>query len=76
MKIAIVTLTKHGKETGQKILKLFRENKVVLFVSDKFANAKTKKISGPFNEFVKTLFQKYEAIVFVMALGIVVRAIS
>jgi cobalt-precorrin 5A hydrolase len=61
---------------GVKISSMLKEHETTLFVNERFASAETKTIDTPLSKFVRNLFQKYDALVFVMAMGIVVRAIS
>ncbi len=65
MKIAILVVTKRGEELGKKISSALGEHETVLLAADKHLG-----------EFVGRIFKKYDALVFVMALGIVVRVIS
>ncbi|MFH1774268.1 MAG: cobalt-precorrin 5A hydrolase [Methanobacteriota archaeon] len=76
MKIAVLAITKHGREIGAKISNILKEHETTLFASEKFADSETKTIDEPLSKFVGNLFQKYNALVFVMALGIVVRTVS
>lgn len=65
MKIAILAVTNQGKLLGKKISSALKEHKTSLFLVDKHLG-----------EFVGRIFKKYDALVFIMALGIVVRVIS
>lgn len=76
MKIAIITLTKDGMDLGRKISKALREHETNLFVNKRFQNDEARAIETPLSEFLGKIFPDYDALVFVMALGIVVRVIS
>ncbi len=65
MKIAILAVTEQGEKLGKKISSVLKEHETALFVVDKHLG-----------EFVGRIFKKYDALVFIMALGIVVRVIS
>ncbi|WP_273702687.1 cobalt-precorrin 5A hydrolase [Thermoanaerobacter sp. A7A] len=73
MRIAIIALTKNASklanEIGQKL-------KGDVYVKEKYAVSGNYAIEGDFVEFVHKIFSKYEGLVFVMATGIVVRAIA
>jgi cobalt-precorrin 5A hydrolase len=75
MRIAILAVTKHGKETGRRIKKALEGHQLAFFVNEKFADAEARAMPKPLGRFVGELLD-YDAIVFVMALGIAVRTIS
>ncbi|MFQ5887985.1 MAG: cobalt-precorrin 5A hydrolase [Candidatus Hydrothermarchaeales archaeon] len=75
MRVAILSVTKNGVETGKKIGDALDEE-TTLYVNKKFAGKGMETIDRPFADFVGELFQTVDAVIFVMALGIVVRSIS
>jgi cobalt-precorrin 5A hydrolase len=82
MKLAVVALTKRGSLLGMKIAKSLGGelyiNRTLCSGGDSIAavTLEYKIIEGQFKEFVGKLFEEYTALIFVMACGIVVRAIS
>ncbi|MFQ5975360.1 MAG: cobalt-precorrin 5A hydrolase [Candidatus Hydrothermarchaeales archaeon] len=75
MRIAVLTVTKNGVKTGKKITHAL-DGETTLYVNKKFAGKGVETIDKSFVDFVGELFRTYDALVFVMALGIVVRSIS
>ncbi|WP_026894568.1 cobalt-precorrin 5A hydrolase [Clostridiisalibacter paucivorans] len=67
MKLAIVTLTKGGLATAEKVKRNI-DTTVDIYTKDKF--------QGTLKSFVGVLFKEYKNILFIMATGIVVRVIS
>ncbi|SJZ42260.1 cobalt-precorrin 5A hydrolase [Garciella nitratireducens] len=67
MKLAILTLTKGGYKTAQRVKK-YMDVPVKIYTKDSF--------SGTLKNLVGELFQRYEYLLFIMATGIVVRVIS
>jgi len=65
MKIAILAVAEQGEKLGKKISSALGEHETNLFLVDK-----------SLGKFVGRIFKKYDALVFIMALGIVVRVIS
>lgn len=64
MKIAILSVTKHGKELAEKLSAALPDHEIHLFSDKKL------------KDMVAEVFSKYDALIFVMAVGIVVRLIS
>ncbi len=76
MRIAIVTLTKTGKETGAKVRAALKEHEIELYANKKFVGKDAKPLKEPFVNFVGMLFKKFDALIFVCAVGIVARALA
>ncbi len=83
MKIAVVAVTKQGITTAEKTAALLSENgnhDTLLYVPGKFSllsiEGKRHPYRKPLRELMGDLFTGYEAIVCVMAVGIVVRLIA
>lgn len=79
MNTAIVCLTEQGYKLGQRIKEGIAENKqnVVLYAPNRaFTNPKQAIIFDSLASTVKVVFHKYRKIIFIMALGIVVRMIA
>ncbi|TCO79493.1 cobalt-precorrin 5A hydrolase [Marinisporobacter balticus] len=76
MNKAIITLTKGGAELGLRLLDQL--DQADLYIHEKFMIEKVhvKKIDEKMGEFVGTLFDQYKCLIFIMATGIVVRAIA
>lgn len=64
MKIAILSVTEHGRKFSETLSAALPEHETTLFVGKKLKDT------------VASIFSRYDALVFVMALGIVVRVIS
>ncbi|MEE8401731.1 MAG: cobalt-precorrin 5A hydrolase [Candidatus Hydrothermarchaeaceae archaeon] len=64
MKIAILSVTEHGRKFSETISAALPEHETTLFSGKKLKDT------------VASIFSRYDALVFVMALGIVVRVIS
>ncbi|MEE8358216.1 MAG: precorrin-3B C(17)-methyltransferase [Candidatus Hydrothermarchaeales archaeon] len=75
MRVAILAVTKNGVETGKKIADILEEE-TTLYVNKKFSTKGVETIDGSLADFMGELFQTFDALVFVMAVGIVVRSIS
>jgi len=79
MKIALIALSKHGKALGQKISSLFPEP-IDFFVQENQIEEGDKDInsfpSGKLSKLVEEIFLRYQGLIFIMALGIVVRKIA
>lgn len=73
MRIAIIALTKNGSEIARKIKSKLGGD---VYVKEKYAHPGDLLIDGEFIPFVHRIFRKYDGLVFVMAAGIVVRAIA
>ncbi|SKC75621.1 cobalt-precorrin 5A hydrolase [Maledivibacter halophilus] len=76
MNKAIITLTKGGIKLGLKLLDQYEDS--VLYVNRKFDinHERVKKIEEGINKLTGAIFQQYECLIFIMATGIVVRAIA
>ncbi len=75
MRVAILAVTKNGVETGKKIADVLGEE-TTLYVNKKFSTKGVETIDGSLADFAGELFQTFDALIFVMAVGIVVRSIS
>lgn len=78
MKLALIALSKHGKALGQKIRTTFPQP-LDFFVQENQVEQGEDIISfspGNLSNLVGDLFSKYQGIIFIMALGIVVRKIA
>lgn len=73
MKIAILSITKNGAELSKR---LFNSIKCDVYVKEDFKFNGAKVIDFPLKKFVKKIFKMYDALVFIMATGIVVRVIA
>lgn len=80
MRYALVTLTKGGilqaKALKEKIDGVENNNKIDSYTLDKYSDNETLPIKGKLGDFVGTIFNVYDSIIFIMATGIVVRVIS
>lgn len=94
VKIAIVTLTKHGTELGVELhdrlsgCGVGKDGQVHLYVPEKFFNLclrsgeddsgsrRVFRFSAPLREVAAALFPEYDGLIFIMAVGIVVRLIA
>ena len=72
MKIAVIALTKNGVKISEKICKNLTCDR---FVLDKFAEEGAAPFSS-LSGLVKEIFDKYEGLVFICALGIAVRSVA
>lgn len=73
-KIAIIAITSNGKKLAINIKKYMRNSDI--YVSEKLYEQGFNIISTKLNDFVGTIFNKYDYIIFIMATGIVVRSIA
>jgi len=73
---AIITLTKGGMELGLRLLEEYKD--AVLFINNSFdiQDERIIKIEKGIKQLVKTIFQEYRCLIFIMATGIVVRSIA
>lgn len=73
---AIITLTKGGMELGFRLLDEYKD--AVLFINDRFdiQGERVNKIQYGIRQLTKTIFQRYNCLIFIMATGIVVRSIA
>ncbi len=72
-KLAVVAITEHGQEIAKKISRSYRAD---IFLSQRFQPAGNIKIFVSLKGIIKDLFDQYDYIIFIMALGAVVRLIS
>ncbi len=77
MRIALITLTETGIATANRIIDGF-DGEADLFLPQKYSEYEVlaKFYSESLSELTKKLFGKYNGLVFIMAMGIVVRVIS
>ena len=77
MSLAIVTLSEEGLKVAARLESGLGEG-VDLFLPERFYQAKphTKPFSQGIRALVEDIFDKYDGMVFIMALGIVVRAVA
>lgn len=77
MSLALITLSEEGLEVAERLRPALGED-VDLFVTERFSKdkARTKSFSKGIRALVAEIFDKYDGLVFIMALGIVVRAIA
>ncbi|MCB7129782.1 MAG: hypothetical protein J3T61_09625, partial [Candidatus Brocadiales bacterium] len=77
MSLALITLSEEGLEVAERLRPALGED-VDLFVTERFSKDKprTKSFSKGIRALVAEIFDKYDGLVFIMALGIVVRAIA
>jgi cobalt-precorrin 5A hydrolase len=73
-KIAIIAITNNGKKLAINIKKYIRNSDI--YVTEKIHETGLNSISAKLNDFVGTIFYKYDYIIFIMATGIVVRSIA
>lgn len=73
MKIAVLSITKNGAELSKK---LFNSIECDVYVKEDFKFNGAKIINFPLKRFVKKIFKMYDALVFIMATGIVVRVVA
>lgn len=73
MRIAVIAITKGGSKLAGKLGKKLRGD---VYVKKAYALPDDYIINGNFVDFVHEIFEKYDGFVFVMAAGIVVRAIA
>ncbi|SHK31844.1 cobalt-precorrin 5A hydrolase [Tepidibacter formicigenes] len=72
-RIAVISLTSNGKNLALKIKSYLDAD---IYVSRKFWEQGLKEINKSFKEFIGDIFYKYDYLIFIMAIGIVVRSIS
>lgn len=77
-KIAFITLTENGKNLALNISKILGEGDI--YITEKLASKMDKSsckiIEGKLSNYMDTLFENYESLIFIMATGIVVRSIA
>ena len=76
--VAIVYVSGKASETALKIKDTLTKAKIksIVFAPQKYAEEGTLAISGEFREFIREIFSKFDAIVAVMASGIIIRAVG
>jgi cobalt-precorrin 5A hydrolase len=76
--IAILSLTRQGVETAVKIKNALSKMKLncVVFAPEKYAQEGLVPLDKKLSEFVRDIFSKVDAIVAVMATGIIIRSIA
>ncbi len=76
MSKAIITLTRGGFDLGKRLQQMVEGS--TLYVNEKFdiEGARMQRIEKNFTDFVGDIFNQYECLIFIMAAGIVVRAIA
>lgn len=75
MKTAILALTRGGAEKARAIAGSL-DGEVDLYIKERFKTEGDIPITGSLSDLIKSIFHNYDALVFVMALGIVVRSLS
>lgn len=76
MKIAIITVTKGGRETGARIREALRGHEVILYGKKEHIAEGDEELRHPIGKFAGELVKSFEAIVFVTATGVAVRAVA
>jgi cobalt-precorrin 5A hydrolase/precorrin-3B C17-methyltransferase len=76
MRIAIITVTKGGRETGARIKEALKEHDVALYGKKEYIAEGDEELRHPIGEFVGALVKSFEALVFVTATGVAVRAVA
>lgn len=76
MNRAIITLTKGGMELGLKLLNQYEDS--TLYINKKFnaTDERVRKINNGIINLTGSIFKEYKVLIFIMATGIVVRAIA
>jgi cobalt-precorrin 5A hydrolase len=76
--IAIVAITKRGVETALKIKEALTKQDLssTVFAHEKYSQTGVTPLDRKFDEFVKETYNKVDAIVGVMATGIIIRAVA
>lgn len=73
MKLALIAITDKGTQLAINISKNLN---VDLFLFNEYKIANSKELKRPLSSNIKTIFNEYDGIIFIMAAGIVVRIIS
>ncbi|MDP6613041.1 MAG: cobalamin biosynthesis protein, partial [Candidatus Hydrothermarchaeota archaeon] len=76
MRIAVITVTKGGRETGARIKEALRKHDVTLYGKKKYIPEGDEEFRPPIGKFVGELVKSFEALVFVTATGVAVRAVE
>jgi cobalt-precorrin 5A hydrolase len=76
--IAIVAITKRGVETALKIKQALTKQDLqsTVFAPEKYSQTGVTQLDKKFDEFIKGTYSKVDAIVGVMATGIIIRAVA
>lgn len=76
MRIAIITVTTGGRETGARVKEALREHDVALYGKKEYIAEGDEELRLPIGKFVGELVKSFEALVFVTATGVAVRAVA
>lgn len=76
MKVAIIAFTTNGCMTAKRVAEVFSEEEVELFAKSTADEAGLTHVDVSMRTWTKSAFEKYDAIVFVGAVGIAVREIA
>lgn len=79
MKTAVICLSKKGYELGQTIKASLKQSETDIYFPEKLgdlSSCKTIAYPYPLSGLVSDIFNRYDSLVFIMALGIVIREIS
>lgn len=76
MKIAVLTLTRGGRATGAKIRACLDEHEVDLYAKRDYLSPGDEELRLPLRRFVGDLVKRYDALVFVTAMGVAVRTLA
>jgi cobalt-precorrin 5A hydrolase/precorrin-3B C17-methyltransferase len=76
MRIAVLTLTRGGRETGARIKAVLGEHQVELYAKKEHLQPGDRELRLPLRGFVGELIETFDALVFVTAMGVAVRTLS
>ncbi len=76
MRIAVISVTKGGRETGAMIREALKEHDVTLYGKKGYIVDGEEEVGAPIGKFVGELVKGFEALVFITATGIAVRAMA
>jgi cobalt-precorrin 5A hydrolase/precorrin-3B C17-methyltransferase len=76
MRIAVVTVTRGGREMGARVRAVLEEHLVHVYAKEDFLSEGDKELHLPLRRFVGELLKKYDALVFVTAMGVAVRTLA
>lgn len=76
MRLAVFAFSRKGLATAERVRSALAEDNCAIYAPERLAGEGVTLISPPLPEFVGTLFQEADALVFVGACGIAVRAIA
>jgi cobalt-precorrin 5A hydrolase len=76
--VAVVAITRYGVETALNIKRVLDVEglKVFVFAPKKYIQSEVCELEGTFGEFIKENYEKLDAIVAVMATGIIIRVVA